>query len=162
MLSNKPATKMKYLFLKSLSLFFMFAFFASCTVMEPHPSNEILSADGLKIVLEWKTGSSSLQALEDVDLDLFLIRGANQVRRSKTSDHFEMVILEDVFSDGEYTVAVASHEIIKKTAFTVYISDMNAERVVSYTSDFEIGEDDQIVNFVKIHKLGTKYTVTEI
>lgn len=153
---------MKITFLKNIIFIFVFAIVSSCTVPEPHPSNEIISNNGIKIILEWRTGSSSLQALEDADLDLYLIKGQNQVRWSENSGNFETVFLEDVFADGEYIVAVGSHEIFKSTEFTVYISDMTVTNIVTVTSNFEIGENDRVVNFVKIQKRGSKYMITQM
>jgi hypothetical protein len=134
----------------------------SCTVKEPHPSNEIHSQDGLKIVLEWRTGSSSIQALEDADLDLFLIRGSNKVRISENIHSFEFIILEDIFADGEYIVSIESHEIFRNTEFTVYITDQTGDQVLSYTSTLDAGENFIALDFVRIYKIGTTYTVTLI
>ncbi|MDQ3395769.1 MAG: hypothetical protein M3512_16915, partial [Bacteroidota bacterium] len=137
---------MKNLLIKSISLMFTIAYLASCTPVEPHPSNEIISPNGLDIILEWKTGASSFHALQDADLDLVLVKGNNQVRRSEFLDSFETVHLEDVFSDGEYIVSVESHEITKDTEYTVYISDMPGNQVLAFTSNFKVGESDLGVN----------------
>lgn len=143
--------------------FLCFATFVmSCSSdKEERPSNEISSTNGLKISLEWTTGSSSTQAKEDADLDLYLMKGQEEVRSSETFN-FENIAFENVFADGEYKIVVDAYSVSKKADYTLYVTDGDGEQVKTYNSFFNAGDTNLKADLLKIVKSGNKYTFTTL
>jgi hypothetical protein len=129
---------------------------------EPVPANVINSSAGLRIDLEWSTGGSIAASLDDSDLDLFLMKGTTEVAKSTTASQFEVVRLQDIFADGEYTIKVKAYDASKRTNYTLYVKGDDEGELKSYTGIFLAGDSGINVEFLKIRKSGTKYTIIEM
>lgn len=128
---------------------------------EPIPANVINSATGLRVELEWSTGGTSSDALSDSDLDLYLMKGTTEVNKSTSAFSFEVVRLQDIHADGEYIVQVLSYNSTKRTNYTLYVKGDDEGELKSFTGEFLAGDEGLSVDFLKIKKTGSSYTIVE-
>ncbi|EMR01743.1 hypothetical protein [Cesiribacter andamanensis] len=128
---------------------------------EPVPANVVNSTNGLRIDLEWTTGGTTSDAVNNSDLDLYLTKGGTEVSNSTSSGSFEVVRIQDVYADGEYTIAVEAFNATKKTNYTLYVKGDDEGELKPYTGEFLAGDRYLKVNFLKIKKAGSTYTITE-
>lgn len=139
------------------------AMLSGCSGVEtpPVPVNEINSSAGIKVELEWTTGGTSSDAISDADLDLYLMKGTTEAGKSINYSRFEAMTLSDLFADGEYTVQVKADYVGKKNNYTLYVKGDDTGELKSYKGEFLQGDSNLKVDFLKIKKAGTKYTITE-
>lgn len=128
---------------------------------EPVPANVVNTSEGLTIELEWTTGGTTSDAKANADLDLFLLKGETKVATS-ASYSFESVLVQDVYADAEYVVRVLGYEVAKNTNYTLYVKGDDEGELKSYEGVFNAGDTDLPVDFLKIRKSGTTYTITEL
>lgn len=127
-------------------------------------ANEILDTEGLTIQLEWSTGGSTTQALQDIDLDLGLVLEQEEIDASVNFLSFESVSIRNFFADGDYTVAVEYFSGDKDVTYTLFISgqtDDSNSRVLEYEGQFSAGDEDAIINDLTITKEGNRYSVVD-
>ena len=134
----------------------------SSTDSEPTPANVVQSSNGVRIELEWTTGGTSSDAISNADLDLYLMKGTTEADASRSSYSFESVELEDLYADGEYLLKVYAYRATKKANYTLYVKGDDEGELKSYTGVFLAGDQDLTVEFLKIKKTGTTYSITEL
>ena len=152
-------------FLSNILLFAaIFSLFSACsnTNSDILPDNEIRSTNGLTIELEWTTGSSTQQAVQEVDLDLFAYFGFNEgaelVEGSTNKFGFEQLTLRNFYADGSYFIDVDYFAgILDRVDFEVYLSSNSNDEVQVYLG--RIGEGSSFRNFLEIRKQGDLYTI---
>ena len=105
----------------------------------------------------WDTGSTPEKAIEEADLDLFLLIGHDTAGKSAWYD-FEEMELKSFFADGSYTLQIDAYKISKSTHFTLHISNKGEDQLKSFEGTFEPG-DEQSINFLEINKSGTSYSI---
>lgn len=130
----------------------------SCSDSNALPDNVIQAPEGLKIKLDWSTGSTLEDALQEVDLDLKLMRDTETVGRSENVTRFESVNMHKTLHNGDFRIDVAAYKVRKKTDFTLTISDSENLTSKVYTSFFHRGEK-LTLPFLKIRKEGDHYTI---
>ncbi|MFA0964782.1 hypothetical protein AB9P05_23440 [Roseivirga sp. BDSF3-8] len=150
--------------LLTMMLLPMLVFVAACGSSEdeePLPANEISDTEGVSIVLEWSTGGSNTQSLDDVDLDMVLMKGTTEVDESSRISSFEDVTLEPIFADGEYSVDLEYYSGSVNVSFTVYVIGINSSRTLEYTGSFSADEGGNASwpGFLTITKTGDTYSV---
>lgn len=155
---------MKTNYLKLFSCIIALSFLVACGDSdEPELSeNEILDDSGLVIILEWTTGGSATKAVEDVDLDLTLLVGDEEVDDSSWSTSFEEVELSGLLADAEYRVQIVAYRTDAASDFTLYVEGKASNTTLEYTGSFSAADGDNeasFPDFVKIKKEGKKYTV---
>ena len=131
----------------------------SCSEEEeaPVPENIIESTAGLKLKLVWDTGSTPEKAIEEADLDLFLLIGHDTAGESAWYD-FEETELKSFFADGSYTLQIDAFKVSKTTQYTLHISNEGETAQQSFTGTFQEG-DEFSINFMEIKKSGTSYAL---
>lgn len=154
--------KLRFLFLP-LALIALSVAFTSCGGDDDEvPANEITDAAGVDVTLEWSTGGSTAQSIADVDLDLYLMNGANLTDASSSTTAFEAVELINSATNATYDVDVSYFEGNKAVNYTIYIKGKNSpDRVLEYTGSFTATDQDATATVVKITKNGTKYTMAQ-
>ncbi|MEQ8928055.1 MAG: hypothetical protein RLO81_19715 [Fulvivirga sp.] len=134
-------------------------FSISCNVdNEPIPDNVIESPTGLNIDLEWSTGGSAVQSTADVDLDLFMYSGPDDVAFSETTD-FERVRLENFFRNGTYIVRITYFDGISDVNWTLYVGSPDSDKDIILKDFFSRNDVGIQVDYIEIVKNGTTYTI---
>ena len=127
------------------------------------PTNVITDGDGIKIDLEWTTGGTTNDALNEADLDLRIYKGGSQVLSSESSGSFERIEFDpDLYADGTYTVAIVLFENDEDTNYTATVNGISVTDPFTFTSTFAATEDYREINAFTITKLGSKYTMEPI
>jgi hypothetical protein len=127
---------------------------------EPTDPKEMRDESGLNIDLEWNTGGSTTQAINEVDLDLRLKKGTTIVETSYSAFSFEQVQIKDIYADGEYTIEIYVDYASKASNYKVFINGIKTDDPKEYTGTTSTSEDGATIEFIKITKLGTKYTLS--
>ena len=144
---------MKYLAI----VFSVLVLFSSCKKDDnDRNENEIISENGLDITLEWSTGSSSTQALEDVDVDMIILQGADTVALSNSPDRFEEGRIQRFFINGDYNIRYNVFKARTDADFTVFVS---GSKLKTYTG--KIFATDTERQILTINKEGNTYTVNQ-
>lgn len=125
------------------------------------PANVLVSSHGIKIELEWSTGGSSNQALNESDLDLYLDKGEVNIQASENRYSFEEVYLRDIYKDGTYDVYVGAFDVSRRTSYHLYISAPGAETIHHYTGYLTAGENGE-VRYLSIRKEGRRYILVDL
>lgn len=148
--------------MKNLYLILLFASIIACSSDEEKlPANVIKSSTGLTIDLEWTTGGSSTQAQTDVDLDMALKLGGAKIDGSEGSQ-FEEVQIEDFYADGDYIVQVLYYQGVVSTDYSLYVYGTGSTDNKVYESSFLSSDEGITVDYLKINKAGTTYTITDL
>ncbi|WP_224999502.1 hypothetical protein [Cesiribacter sp. SM1] len=134
----------------------------SGTEEEPLPANVMSSNAGVTVELEWTTGGTSSDATRYADLELYLMKGTSEIDVSAAFSSFESVSLSDAYADAEYLVQVEAYRVEKNTSYTLYVKGDNEGEIKSYTGVFNSGDSDIKVDFLKIKKAGSTYTIAEL
>lgn len=129
---------------------------------EPAPANVLNTSAGLTIELEWTTGSTTSDAIANADLDLYLIKGGQEISDSDNSYSFESISIPDVYADAEYLIQVEGYRVSKNTNYTLYVKGDDEGELKTYTGVFNAGDSELEVDFLKIKKSGFTYTITEL
>lgn len=132
---------------------------SSCSDPNALPENVIQSPSGLKIRLEWTTGTTSEKAIQEADLDLKLMRGTEIVGRSENVSRFESISMYKTLHNGEFRIDVKAHKVQKRANFTLTITDAEDLSSKVYTSYFGPGEHITL-EFLKVVKEGEQYTIS--
>lgn len=149
---------MKKIYHNLLLLAAGFMFITACSDADPLPDNVIYAPEGLQLKLDWSTGTTAEDALQEVDLDLKLMRDTETVGRSENVTRFESVNMYKTLHNGDFRVDVAAYKVTKKTDFILTISDSENLTSKVYTSFFHRGEK-LTLPFLKIRKEGDHYTI---
>lgn len=147
-----------------LSLLLVFSFSVSCSKdsdPEVRPSNTITSTTGVLIELDWSTGGSSSQALQESDLDLYLDMNNTQVEASENLYSFESIHLKDIYKDGVYEVYVGAFDLSRRTDYSLYLSAPGSSVIHHFTGYFLAGEHGE-VRYLRIRKEGNRYTLLDL
>ncbi|GAA5041664.1 hypothetical protein GCM10011506_43480 [Marivirga lumbricoides] len=152
---------MKILKLTFLSCLIIAVFACSSTEEETIPDNVIIDSEGLIIDLEWSTGGSATQATTDADLDLFLTNGTKDLKSSVGSS-FEQVDIEDIYSDGSYTITVEYYRGSKAVDYTLYLRGGSSSESIKYTGTFRSDDAGLSVTYLEIAKVGDRYTIIDL
>lgn len=143
------------------------AFFLSCSSDDDEklPDGVIEDSSGLSFTLEWTTGSTSTQALEDADLDIYLYNSDDDlVSGSQSSQDFETMELSHLLADDEYYVTIYPFTVDANTTFTLYVEGTNSGTSYSYSGTFTSSDDENgsyYPDFINIVKSGNTYTITQ-
>lgn len=144
------------------TLVVFFGGLASCSAdEEPQAENEIIDEGGLEITLEWSTGGSSSQSIDDVDLDLDLVLGEDRVDDSSSSFSFESVELSAFFADGTYDVNVEYFGGQSAVTYTLFVDGKITGRSLEYTGVFESSDAGTTITDINIRKEGNVYTILD-
>ena len=126
------------------------------------PANVIQDADGVTIELRWSTGGSDVQAIEDADLDLYILDGTSLIGESVSGSSFEEIVLDEDYDDEEYTIAAYLFEnyagVDVDFVITITGGDKDFEAEGSFSSTDPSGSGASLFT---IKKAGNKYTVEE-
>lgn len=141
----------------------LYVSFSACTSQEEvGPANEIIDSEGLRIQLEWSTGSSSTQSLSEADLDLYLMLQNNEVETSEAYTQFESVGITNFYTDGSYVVTIAYVEGRKALNYTLYVSGASENsKEILYEGVFAAGDEGSEIDDITITKTGNKYVVRD-
>ncbi|WP_017733567.1 hypothetical protein [Nafulsella turpanensis] len=123
----------------------------------PLPENVMESDAGLKFRLEWNTGSTPEKAIEEADLDLFLLIGHDTAGESAWYD-FEETALKSFYADGTYILQIDAFKISKATHYTLHVSTGGGSQLKTFEGTFEAG-DELSLNFMEVTKSGTRYSL---
>ena len=126
------------------------------------PKDSIQDGDGIRIELEWNTGGSVNQSIDDADLDLILTKDNKVVVDSDTWYSFESVDIENIYADGDYYIDVAVIDIVQDASYTLYVSGFNGNDNLSYTGSLTTSDDEITIQYLKIVKKGTQYTIVDL
>lgn len=143
----------KFLLLATL----VFLFISGCDDDDELIRDTITSQEGLIIDLEWTTGGSASQAIADVDLDLLLTSGIDEVDFSEGLE-FEQVRIENFYRDGSYILSVTYFEGFSNVDFSVFLRGTNSSSNIVVESSFSANEEGLTIDYLEIIKSGTTYT----
>ncbi|UII23724.1 hypothetical protein [Fulvivirga ligni] len=147
----------KYIFILLVSVIV-----AACgTTEDPLPSNVVKNSEGLNIDLEWSTGGSSSQSMEDVDLDLYLEKDGKVIDES-TYIQFEQVSILDHYADGEYEVKVKFYDGTKRADYSLFVNGFDSNENILFTSYFLASDEGTTLTYLKIIKEGDEYTILDL
>lgn len=153
--------KLNYLFI----LPFTVLLFSACaeSEIETIPDNVLTDSEGINITLEWSTGSSVTEALDQVDLDLSLNLNNNKIEASSNSFSFENVSLESYFTDGSYELELIYYDGNVDVDYTLYVMGASSEssRTYEYRGSFNASDKGLSITDLTIKKIGNKYTITD-
>jgi hypothetical protein len=135
----------------------------SCKLTEKEviPENVIISEDGIVLNLEWTTGGSAAQSLDDVDLDLILNWGTDVVDVS-ASTSFEEVKIENFYADGTYLVNVEYFEGSSIVDYSLYLRGTSSSDNFLYKGSLKSTDTGAYVDFIEINKSGNHYTIIDL
>lgn len=135
--------------------------FGSCSGNDEPKDPKIITDDnGLIIDLEWSTGGSTSQSLNEVDLDLRLLKGTTVVESSLSGYSFEQVEIKDIYSDGEYVLQIVVDYASKGSNYSVFVSGIKSKEVKEYNGTTTAAEQGASIEFIKIIKQGNKYNLS--
>lgn len=139
-------------------------FVSGCSDSEevnPQGAESITDAQGLEIVLEWNTGSTTSKATEEADLDLYLYKDQSEVQASEFFYSFEQVTIENIYQNGDYEIDISYVGGVADVDFTLFVNSMDGKNSIQYKGSFNASEagDGAWPKFVTISKNGTKYTI---
>ncbi len=133
-------------------------FITACDDNDQLPRDTINSPNGLIIDLEWTTGGSATQALDEVDLDLLLTSGVDLVDESESAD-FERVRIENFYRDGSYILSITYFDGISNVDFSVFLRGTSSTSNIVVESSFSGNEQGLTIDYLEIVKSGTTYTI---
>jgi hypothetical protein len=136
--------------------------FQSCSGPDPVDMRVITDTGGLRIDLEWTTGSSIAQSKIDVDLDLQLTKGTTVVSESLSYSGFEQVALSDLYADADYQLKIIVASAAKGSTYTVFVNGVSSGEIRQYESKTHTSDEGVTLEVLKITKLGTKYTLQQL
>ncbi|UII24615.1 hypothetical protein LVD15_14920 [Fulvivirga maritima] len=149
---------MKYFSLLTLS----FLILISCGESEDKlPDNVIENSEGIIIDLEWSTGGSSAQSLEDADLELYLYKGTEEIA-SSAGYGFEDVSILSYYGDGAYTIKVELYNSKDRVDYSLYLNGIDANENMLYESYFLSSDKGAVVDYLRVVKDGNRYTITNL
>ena len=138
------------------------AIISACgTPEDPLPSNVVKNSEGLNIDLEWTTGGSSSQSMNDVDLDLYLEKDEKVIDQSAYTQ-FEQVSILDHYADGEYLVKVKFYDGSKRADYSLFVNGFDSNDNILFTSYFLAGDEGTNLTYLKIIKEGDEYTILDL
>ena len=153
--------------IKGLSLLLLFnavITLSACTdPIETTPDNIINDSNGVKITLEWSTGGSITNSIEEVDIDLDLSLGSVIVDESSNSFSFENVTLDSFFADGIYDLNLYYYSGTSSVDYTIYIvgASPDVTRTLEYKGVFSATDKGITITDLTIKKTGNKYVITD-
>jgi hypothetical protein len=136
---------------------------SSCKLSEKEvlPANQIISENGIIINLEWYTGGSAIQAQNDVDLDLILQLGVEEVEVSATL-FFEEVEIRNFYKDGTYLVRVEYFEGNTSLDYTLFLRGTSSSNNVTYQRSFRPADTGLNFDLLEVNKSGNTYTIIDL
>jgi hypothetical protein len=138
----------------------------SCSKDDEEPANVINDADGIEVVLEWSTGGTDAQAIDDADLDLKLVYDGVQIASSNSTSAFEDLNDFDfsAFDDGEFTVQVRYYGAYTTddVTYTVTVGGVSVTKTFSVDGSFADEDEGDLVDVIEITKAGNKYTLDDL
>lgn len=140
-------------------------FFTSCSgpADDATPSNVINDSEGIKIDLEWSTGGTGIDALEEADLDLRIYKGGTKVLWSEKGSSFERIGFNpDLYADGVYTVTIFLYSNDEHTNYTATVNGISVSNPYTFTSTFAAEETQREIEALTITKAGSRYTIEPI
>jgi len=129
---------------------------------EARPENVIVSSEGLTIELEWSTGGSVTQALDEIDLDLFLLKDSEVITSSENGSSFEDVTIDDIYSDGDYFIDVEFFSGEIAVDYTLFVRGNESNESNTYSSSFLSSDRGVSVQYLRIEKSGNTYTIFDL
>lgn len=152
-----PKVALTVLFLTTLIIF------SGCGEDEKLPSNVIEDSEGIKVDLDWSTGGTPTDALNDTDLDLRIYKGGAKVLWSETGSQFERIEFDpDLYADGVYTVVIYLFSTDENVSYTATINGINVSKPYEFNSTFGAEDESREVSAVTITKKGNKYTIKPV
>lgn len=138
-------------------------FIFSCSKDKETPANVIEDATGVKIDLVWSTGSTTLTAKTEADLDLYLKKDTIEVLVSEKTGSFESIDFSDSLTDSDYTVSVEYFEGTKNVTYDLIITGNTSNKSYKLSSEFVLANSGLMnIDVLKITKTGTKYTINKL
>lgn len=149
----------KFKFLLSLAV--ILSVFACADEEENLPEGTIRDTEGVTIRLEWTTGGSSSQAYDAADLELYLLRGDDEIE-SSTGFTSEDVTIAPVYADGVYTIQVEVYTIEEDIDYTLFVEGNGNGESKSFTGSFLSTDQGAFVDHLEIEKSGDDYIITDL
>ena len=135
---------------------------AGCEKEEVGPRMLIEDTDGLDISLEWSTGRSIEQAKDEINIDLYLIKGRRTIQASVTSD-FEYIELLSNEADGEYDLRVRYTNITRRGTFLFNINGKSRGRTLRFSGEVHPIEQSEFQTaLLRIHKSGDEFSIVQL
>ncbi len=143
-------------FVVVLSLMFIVG---ACVEEQKEPYHSISDAKGLRIDLEWTTGSNEATSLKETDLDLDVFNSDGEILSSYNTDEFEQVDFANDFEDGVYIVKISVHEISDQSDFTLKVSGALSGRTHRKSGVLLVSQIQQTLPVLEIVKKGRNFTL---
>jgi hypothetical protein len=152
----------KFKFLLSLAV--ILSVFACGEVEEKLPEGTISDSEGLIIDLEWTTGGSNNQSLEDTDLELYLMDGDEEIDGDYFFSDFRQVMIEPHYADRNYTIVVeVGFHIDADTDYTLYVRGAEGSgETMTFTGSFSSTDKEAFIEHLEIQKSGDEYAITDL
>ena len=140
----------------------------SCKKNNDIPANEITDSQGLNVKLNWSL-TDGTDAIAGADIDYHIYKGVGAGKESSpqlsgnNSGSFEDENFLGTLADGDYTLEIEYFEITKGGKFNVVFKAIESDKSYSFSENaFTTSSAGQSVDFIKITKAGTKYTVSKL
>jgi hypothetical protein len=140
--------------------------FLSCS-KDKDAANQITDSVGLNIKTNWSLTDGS-DAIASADLDVIVYRGTGAAKETtpvvegSTGDSFEDEDFIGTLADGDYTVEIYYFEVLKPGKFNLIFKAKTSDKSYTFSDNsFTTSDDGMHVDFVKLSKSGTKYTVSK-
>jgi hypothetical protein len=130
-----------------------------CSKEDPKDERVIEDAKGLIIELEWDSGGSASQALNDIDLDLFLKKGSTQIESSVRYGSFEDIALRDFYADDEYVIEIRVYSAQKDGTYELFVKGVDSGDTRRFEGTISSSETGASIQTLTIRKQGRTYTL---
>ncbi len=126
------------------------------------PDNIIKDDSGLLIELEWSTGGSVTQSLDEANLNLYLIKDGKEIDASSNYGYYEEVAVEDVYSDGSYIIQLVYYNGEAAVDYTLFVKGSSSTENITFNGSFLSTDKGVVVDYLKIQKSGNEYSIVDL
>jgi hypothetical protein len=165
---NKTNIKMRKHFLNAVLFFAVAIGTVSCKKDKDDDANQISDAQGLNLKVDWSITDGS-NATDNADLDILIYKGVGPSKEivpvvvGDNGSSFENIDFLNSLDDGDYTIEIDYFEILKDGKFNLVTKAIGGDKTYSLNENaFTVAHDGQVIDFAKITKSGTTYTVTKL
>lgn len=131
-------------------------------------ANQVTDATGVQVKLNWSMTDGS-SAIDGADIDYYIYKGVGGSKEAiptisaTNSASFEDASFLSSLPDGDYTVVIDYFEVLKNGKFNLLIQAMGGTANVAINdNNFTTANNGQEVDFAKLNKSGTKFTLTKL
>jgi hypothetical protein len=141
--------------------------FTSCKKDDTPAANEITDGSGLRVQLNWTLNDGS-NPNTSVDVDFYIYKGLGAAKEASprvsgnNSGTFEDETFAASLPDGDYTVQIHYFDVLKAGKFNLLSKGASVDKSYNIENSFTTSNDGQFVDFAKINKSGTKFTISKL